>query len=119
MSTVPNDIAEMAAVEFEPIQLEGQVTLQDWLRRASNEFIMTQCVRVVLSKSPEELTEMVAKDPDTALKMVDDLVSWQDRCRDGAETFGGAAARLMVALSRYAERAEPEGGAAPAERGRP
>lgn len=107
MSAVPEDIAEMAALDFEPVAEPAEmVTLEEWLDRARKEYIVTVFASKLYRQTPDELAQLVGKEFDAFFGMLESLTSCRERCEHGVQYFGGIEARILGAMARHVERAE-------------
>jgi hypothetical protein len=105
-------IEELAAVEFEPVDLWARFRLSDWFDEWGEIGAVIRLAAALMGKTKPELIEAVASllgkaaGEETQKDWIEDLQTAQQRLRDFVELLQATEIRFMVASAAFCLRGE-------------
>ena len=100
------DLNATGGVNFEALGEYSTVltdlTLEDWLTNAQQDYTMRRIAALLCSTSDSELEAKLKSNPDIVswFEFLDGIEPWRQRCRTLIEICDGAEARVMVVVLR-------------------
>jgi hypothetical protein len=102
-------LAKIASTEFEPIDTGPRLTLEEWLERAGEEYLIARFAAAVLEKTPTELERTAADDPDATARLAETLAWWKELSEANAAILRAALARIAIVTARLDQKGLKDG----------